>query len=180
LWADCDISSQADVKLLDEFIKQDDDINFSYYSPRPNEYLDVDSPALILIKSIKKVRKEFHQAAYQNKIHSFARKIVNAMPENLSAYVKKTIRTLKRNKIADNDKLNFIKSNENSLSKLESAITTSIPNLLRFLSVDWKNWTPSTALFNSDVINRFEEFFPNPRGIHVILLKFAKNKAAPH
>jgi radical SAM protein with 4Fe4S-binding SPASM domain len=170
LWADCDISSQADVKLLDEFIKQDDDINFSYYSPRPNEYLDVDSPALILIKSIKKVRKEFHQAAYQNKIHSFARKIVNAMPENLSAYVKKTIRTLKRNKIADNDKLNFIKSNENSLSKLESAITTSIPNLLRFLSVDWKNWTPSTALFNSDVINRFEEFFPNPRGIHVILL----------
>lgn len=165
------MQTEEDIQILDLFINSFVDSTRSmadgntYYMPRPNIYLPTDQFGMAIIKKPVLISQK---SILRKIIKKYSLQLLNQLPDNLSTIIKNKLKSL----------LNSLPYLINSNSQKSEIYTAEekhpeekISNTLFFLSsAHWQEWRPPLSLWNKQVVDKVNEFFPYPLGIHVILL----------
>jgi len=164
VWMGYPIRDTIDLKAVAGFVDHvADHPGAWYYAPRPNDYLAVDGPVMVGMNPIRRapagggLRKRFRGAA---------RRLL------ASRLVPRTLRRALRRLGLKVWKRSF----RTATGKLDPAATGNVepevqqPQALQAWPAEWQAWHPGTDVVLRDLVDRATDFFPHPKGLHVVLL----------
>ncbi|MEW6451022.1 MAG: radical SAM protein [Pseudomonadota bacterium] len=163
---DYPIETEEDLSTIDTFITNlKTNSGFWYYAPRPNAYLDVSNAALIGIHPVGRLSGHV-PAPYIQKALTLARRVHRRLPPSLKPLTR-ALGTMVTDSLTPPSQSPTPAMVE---TQVRNGPTASLPGNLGMLPAEWKEWGPAQDVMFRDLIERGENFFPHPRGIHVITL----------
>tara|TARA_Y100001970_G_C14253897_1_gene873730 strand:- start:4492 stop:6132 length:1641 start_codon:yes stop_codon:yes gene_type:complete len=145
VFLDYPIETVEDVDTVNRFIANSLGKR-SYYTPRPNLHLLVQSPQLVAISDHVKNMGSISTVIY---------KIAN---------------WFKKSPISGRERSEATPSSETPSSQGDKAMSHATPTALLNIGGDWDYYDPGQQIVNRDLTERTADFFPSPKGIHVVLL----------
>ena len=137
-----------------------------YYSPRPNDYLEVADAVMIGMSP----SRTLGLPSIKERVKPYAKRFIDALPPHLRRPVRNLALRLYRNVpvVSLNDGSSPIIQKEEVLRNLSPEV--KIPASLRQFNFEWKSWQAPKQVLRRDLVDRFTTFFPQPSNIHVIVL----------
>ena len=143
-----------------------------YYTPRPNPYLDVTDIAFLSLQGLEKIRGTKKQGFKDSLLASYS-----SLPPSLRR-VAKTLGSPLRSWLLSAPPPQVVAAPPASVVAPTGGSTPAevpgpdikLPSVLNTYQADWQNWIPSKEVLHTELIERMGDYFPSPRGLHVIVL----------
>ncbi|KQC06462.1 MAG: hypothetical protein APR54_07205, partial [Candidatus Cloacimonas sp. SDB] len=159
------IEEEIDLKTLDEFIYfVVNNPGFWFYSPMPNDFIQVDKVSLFGLNPIPNIQifKCLKLLTYSLLSNFYYKRKKTKLLKFLKLFKK----IIYRVKLFDNKKGEINQESDKTIKPKKQ-----IPIELTILSLNnWRTWSPNNNIILRDLTKRVKFFFPHPKSIHVILL----------
>ncbi|MEM4326267.1 MAG: hypothetical protein QXU40_03120, partial [Candidatus Pacearchaeota archaeon] len=167
VYIDYKVVDDFDLKTIEMFVNALVESGQSlFYTPRPNEFLQVDRVSIFGIRKPK--RLNLLSYILRNYILNF--NTLRKLYRISKGFIPRTVLDKAKDIVIRRFYNKHNGSNIGSSSADDiGSIDSIIPNSLLFYSSNWMEWRANKQILKRDLIDRVEEFFPSPQGIHVVL-----------
>lgn len=137
-----------------------------YYAPRPNEYLEVLSAAMIGMSPAQSLGG----VSFKELLKPYAKRTIAALPIHWRKPIRNLALRFYRGKmvVAPNGGPSQAVDRPSAENDFSPEVKT--PSSLRQFEFSWKNWQAPREVLKRDLLDRVAKFFPHPNNIHVIVL----------
>ena len=162
IWVGYPVRGPADLNALEAFARHlRDRPGAWYYAPRPNDFLPADAPALVGMSPMHPITRRRDLRA---RLVTAGRRILqsNLLPRPVRRALRRLgMRLWGQSVTADAAQ---------PATATPAAPQVHLPDALRQCHAPWQPWQPPDEVRRHHLVDRAVDFFPHPRGIHVVLL----------
>ena len=164
---DYPIETENDLKAIDAFMAH---VNQNggewFYSPRPNEYVDVDNAAMIGMA----VAQSLGGATFKEILKPYAKRAIERLPLQWRRPVRNLAQRIYQKSAVPASAGEPSAAQNGRKDERNFSPVVKIPGALRRLQFNWKNWQAPKEVLSRDLLDRVTNFYPHPSSIHVIVL----------